>query len=70
MVRAIVHKEGDRYMLEVSEAEGIEAGLEDGQEIAFTFERLRHGMTEDEWNAMVTRIIDENREALEYLADH
>lgn len=70
MVRAIVHKEDDRYLLEISSAEGEEAGLEDGQELMVSFKPIRVEMTEEEFDVMVRRIIEEHREALDYLADH
>lgn len=69
MVRAIVHKEGDRVLFEVSRDAPEAQGLQDGQEIVVNIgSRTVHGMTDEEFVKMVDEIIDEDREALEYLA--
>jgi hypothetical protein len=69
MVRAIVHKEGDRVLFEVSHDAPEARNLQDGQEIVVTFgPPTAHEMTDEEFVDMVDQIIDEDREALEYLA--
>jgi hypothetical protein len=69
MVRAIVHKEGDRVILEVSAEDARSAGLEDGQELELNLpSRNRTNDLDPEIRAIATRIIREHREALDYLA--
>jgi ribosomal protein L21E len=69
MVRVIVHKEDDKVLLEVISGEREISGYEDGQEIFLTIQTdSSKEMSDAEFNAMVDRIIDENREALDYLA--
>lgn len=69
MVRAIVHKEEDRYLLEVSITEGEKAGLEEGQELELDLPTQQADTVLDpRIRAIATRIIREHREALDYLA--
>ncbi len=69
MVRAIVHRDGDRVLFEVSANSPEVEGLQDGQELQLTIgEDAPRDMSDDEFDAMIDRLIDENRDALEYLA--
>lgn len=69
MVRAIVRKEEDRYLLEVSITEGEKAGLEEGQELELDLPvHQTDAFLDPEIRAIATRIIREHREALDYLA--
>ena len=69
MVRAIVHKEGDRVFLEVAANDPKVSQLRDGEELNVTIgEPASTGMSDDEFDAMVDRLIKEHRDALDYLA--
>jgi hypothetical protein len=69
MVRAIVHKEGDRVLIEVSAEDARIAGLEDGQELELNLPATSRGNDLDpRIKAIATRIIREHRDALDYLA--
>lgn len=69
MVRAIVHKEEGRYLLEVSVSEGDKAGLVEGQELELDLQvRNSDAVLDPKIKAIATRIIREHREALDYLA--
>lgn len=69
MVRAIYHKDGDKVVLEVISGDREISGYEEGQELSLTIDTENpKGMSDDEFKAMVDRIIDEHREALDYLA--
>jgi len=68
MVRAIVHKEDDRVLLEVSNDDPEVEGLKDGDILRLTIGKSpREDISQAEFEALVDRIIDENMEALEYL---
>lgn len=69
MVRAVVHREGDRVLFEVSaDAPEIE-DLKDGQILRLDISSPKRGdVSDEEFMRIVDRVIDENREALEYLA--
>ncbi len=69
MVRAIVRKEGDRVLFEVSPEDPEIKALQEGQELQLTIgTATRRELSDAEFEAMIDRLIDENREALEYLA--
>jgi hypothetical protein len=69
VVRAIVHKEDERYLIEVSSEDGDLAGLRDGQELELDLPQPQQASGLDpEIRAIATRIIREHREALDYLA--
>lgn len=69
MVRAIVHKENDRYLIEVSAEDGKLAGLRDGQELALDLPQGQEASNLDpKIKTIATRIIRDHREALDYLA--
>jgi hypothetical protein len=69
MVRAIVHKEEGRYLLEVSVTEGDKAGWVEGQELKIN---VPPAMPDAERRQRIDAIMDdvvvEYREAFEYLA--
>lgn len=68
MVRAIVRKENDRVLFEVSADEPDVKALQEGQELQLTIGTLMHKDGSDSnFDAVVDRMIDEHREALEYL---
>jgi hypothetical protein len=71
LVRAIVHRDGDRTMLEVVSNDPEVIDLKEGQEVLLTIKAgAPREISDDEFDAIVDRIIDEHREALDYLADH
>lgn len=69
MVRAIVRKEGDRTFLEISDEVSNIGELEDGQEIQLSIlSDTPDDLSIEEFDETVERLIAENREALDYLA--
>lgn len=69
MVRAVVHKEGDRVLFVVSGDDSELGELEEGQEVHLAITSNEPEEVSDEaFDAMVDRLIDKNRDALEYLA--
>lgn len=69
MVRAIVRKEGDRTFLEISDEVSNIGDLEDGQEIQLSIlSDTPDDLSIEEFDETVERLIAENREALDYLA--
>lgn len=69
MVRAIVRKEGDRTFLEISDEVSNIGNLEDGQEIQLSIlSDTPDDLSIEEFDETVERLIAENREALDYLA--
>ncbi len=69
MVRAIVRKEGDRTFLEISDEVSDIGNLEDGQEIQLSIlSDTPDDLSIEEFDETVERLIAENREALDYLA--
>lgn len=69
MVRAIVHRDGERVYLEVPANDPKVVGLENGDEVDVAFDRQKsREMSDDEFDAMVDRLIKEHRDALDYLA--
>jgi hypothetical protein len=69
MVRAIVHKKEDTYLLEISASDGEKAGLEEGQELELDLPvQQTDAVLDPKIRAIATRIIREHREALDYLA--
>lgn len=69
MIRAIVHKEGDRVYLEVPANDPTVVDLKNGEEIDVAFDTSTSvEMSDDEFDAMADRLIKEHREALDYLA--
>jgi hypothetical protein len=69
MARAIVHKEGDRVLIEISAEDADAAGLEDGQVMEIPLPMSDVGdQLDPEIKAIAKRIIREHRDALDYLA--
>jgi hypothetical protein len=69
MVRAIVRKKEDTYLLEISAFDGEKAGLEEGQELELDLPvQQTDAVLDPKIRAIATRIIREHREALDYLA--
>ena len=69
MVRAIVHKEGERVYLEVPADDPKVVELENGEEVNVAFDKREpREMSDDEFDAMVHRLIKDHRDALDYLA--
>ena len=69
MVRAIVHKEVGRYLLEVAVSDGDRAGWLEGQELELDIPTQEpDAVLDPRIKAIATRIIQEHREALDYLA--
>lgn len=71
MFRGIVRKEGDGVVIEISPTSPEVARLEDNQEVSVSIHpEPQREMSDEEFEAMVIRLIVEHREALDYLADH
>jgi hypothetical protein len=69
VVRAIVHKEGDRVLIEISAEDAHAAGLHDGQELEIPLSASNSGNKLDpKIEAIARRIIREHDDALDYLA--
>lgn len=69
MVRAIVHKEDGRTLFVVSETNPELGALEDGQEVQLAITPNEpEEMSDKDFDAMIDRLIEKNRDALEYLA--
>jgi uncharacterized protein YrzB (UPF0473 family) len=66
VVRAIVHKDGDRTTFEVTGGNSNFGELQDGQEVQLA---IVPDQPDDEFDAMIERLIEKNRDALDYLAE-
>lgn len=69
MVRAIVRKEGNRVYLEVAPNDPQVVELQDGEELNVALDKSdAQAISDNEFDAIVDRLIKEHRDALDYLA--
>lgn len=70
MIESKIRKQGNSYVVTIPRDQMEYYHLSDGDEIAFTPTRVeKRYALRPELRALVTRIVEEHREALEYLAD-
>lgn len=70
MIEAKIRKQGNSFVVTIPRDEMERYQLSDGDEIAFTPARIEKRYTmRPELRTLVARIVEEDREVLEYLAE-